>query len=40
MARRNEGANWTFVTEEQRRKSGCPAWELVRELLIQDTSYS
>ena len=27
MARRDEGANWAFVTEEQRRQAGCPARE-------------
>ena len=39
MARRDEGANWAFVTEKQRRQPECPAWELFRELLLQDTSY-
>ena len=32
LARRDEGANWAFETEEQRSQEGCPAWELFREL--------
>ena len=40
VARREEGAHWACVTEEQRCQTGCPARELFRELLLQDTRTS
>ena len=38
LTRRDEGAYWAYVTEKQRRQTGCPARELVGELLTRDTS--
>ena len=40
LTRRDEGANWVFVTEEQRRQAGCPAGGSLRELPRPDTSVS
>ena len=37
MTSRDAGANWAFVTEKQRRQSGCPAWESFRKLLCYRT---
>ena len=37
LARRDERANGSFVTEEQRRQAGCSARELGDELLTRDT---
>ena len=38
MARREERANREFVSDEQRRQPGCPAWELCHESRGRDTS--
>ncbi len=35
VARRDEGTNWAFVTEEQRRQAGCPARDLVTDQLVR-----
>ena len=37
MARRDDGAYWAYVTEEQRRQPGCPARELCESLRFQGT---
>ena len=39
LARRDEGANGSFVTEEQRRQAGCPARDLGDEFLTRDTRH-
>ena len=35
VARRDEGANWVFVTEARRRQAGCPARDLVTDQLVR-----
>src|SRR4029453_2769148 len=37
MARRDDGAYWAYVTEEQRRQPGCPARELCESSRFQGT---
>src|SRR5688572_15863696 len=38
MARRDDGAYWAYVTEEQRRQPGCPARELCESSRFPGTS--
>src|SRR5215204_3586619 len=38
MARRDDRAYWAYVSEEQRRRPGCPAWELCDTSRFQGTS--
>jgi len=40
LARRDEGANLAFVTEEQHRQAGYPAREMCCESPVQDTKLS